>query len=146
MVPCRTRTTSERGHSDPEPCLGKTFGEPVAVGIGFRPGASAERIIGAVREVVGDSVINCLATLDHRATEPGLRCAAAQLGVPVLTYSATELARVEVDAPSAATLGRVGTPSVAEAAARLAGGRLLTPKRIVGYVTVAVAQGIPSAH
>jgi cobalt-precorrin 5A hydrolase/precorrin-3B C17-methyltransferase len=49
--------------------------------------------------------------------------------VPLVTYSAEELAAVEVPNPSGAPLAAVGTPSVAEAAALLRGGELLVPKR-----------------
>ncbi len=49
--------------------------------------------------------------------------------MPLVTYSADELAAVEVPNPSDAPLAAVGTPSVAEAAALVDGGELLVPKR-----------------
>lgn len=70
-----------------------------------------------------------LATVDTKAGEPGILGAAERLGVPLTTYSAEELARVDVPNPSGAALAAVGTPSVAEAAALARGGQLLVPKR-----------------
>jgi cobalt-precorrin 5A hydrolase/precorrin-3B C17-methyltransferase len=70
-----------------------------------------------------------LATVDAKAEEPGLVEAAERLGVPLVTYSAAELAEVEVPNPSEAPLAALGTPSVAEAAALRRGGELLVPKR-----------------
>lgn len=70
-----------------------------------------------------------LATVDAKAQEPGIVAAAERLGVPLVSYSAEELAAVEVPNPSDAPLAAVGTPSVAEAAALIGGGELLVPKR-----------------
>lgn len=65
----------------------------------------------------------------RRPHEPGLVQAAERLGVPLVTYSAEELATVEVPNPSGVALAALGTPSVAEAAALAGGGELLVPKR-----------------
>ncbi|MYW47420.1 cobalamin biosynthesis protein, partial [Streptomyces sp. SID161] len=81
-----------------------------------------------------------LATVDARAEEPGIVAAAERLGVPLVTYSAEELAAVVVPNPSAAPLAAVGTPSVAEAAALLGGGDLLVPKRKSARATCAVVR------
>ncbi|MFC6012742.1 cobalamin biosynthesis protein [Nocardia lasii] len=113
---------------------------PVAVGIGVRPGTSAERIVRAVESVVGDRVRACLATIDTRATEPGVRAAAAALGVRLTAFTAAELAEVDVDHRSNRTSAATGTPSVAEAAARLAGGgELVCPRTVVDGIVVAAA-------
>ncbi len=121
----------------------RSRGIELVVGLGFRVGVSTEHIIAAVREAVGDGVVVILATIDRRVTEPGLCDAAAHFGVPVLGYSAAELAAVPVPNPSERVGSAVGTGSVAEAAALLAGGGpLLTAKRVVDGVTVATARRI----
>ncbi|WP_083884184.1 cobalamin biosynthesis protein [Nocardia higoensis] len=120
----------------------RVFREAVAVGIGFRPGTGADRILSAVRAVLADADCRCLATLDRRGDEPGLLCAAAELRVPVRTFSAAELAGVEVPHPSECVAAATGTASVAEAAAVLAarGGPLVHAKTVHEGVTVALAQ------
>lgn len=107
---------------------------PLTVGIGLRPGTPGDTILAAIHAVLGDNEVALLATLDTRAAEPGPRAAAARLGVPLRTYTAAELAAVAVPNP-----GRY--PSVAEAAALLAGtGPLAIPKTAHGgTVTVAAA-------
>lgn len=107
---------------------------PVVVGVGAARGVRAEEVLELVGSVLreaglsGDAVAE-LATVDVRADEPGLVGAAQRLGVPVVAFSAEELAGVEVPHPSRAAADAVGTPSVAEAAALLRGGELLVPKR-----------------
>ncbi|MFF0016870.1 precorrin-3B C(17)-methyltransferase [Streptomyces sp. NPDC005374] len=106
----------------------------LVVGVGASRGAPAEEVLelieGSLREA-GLSVksVAGLATVDAKAEEPGIVAAAERLGVPLITYSAEELAVVEVPNPSEAPLAAVGTPSVAEAAALIGGGELLVPKR-----------------
>jgi cobalt-precorrin 5A hydrolase len=117
----------------------------LAAGLGFRPGTSADRILAALREVLGDNPINCLATVDRRADEPGLQAAATHLGVPVRPYTAAALALVPVPNPSPRTESALGTASVAEAAAILAAaGPLVVPKHSVDGVVVAAASLTPN--
>ena len=112
----------------------------LVVGLGIRPGTSAGRLLAALREVVGDKPIACIATIDRRAEELGLRVAVTQLGVPVRAYTAAELARVAVPNPSPRTAAALGTTSVAEAAALLAAdGPLVIPKRTVDGIVIAAA-------
>lgn len=104
------------------------------MGVGARAGVSAAEVLGLVLGVLRAAGLPAgavaeLATLDTRAAEPGLRRAAARLGVPLVAYRAMELAAVPVPHPSARARAAVGTPSVAEAAALARGGRLLVPKR-----------------
>ncbi|WP_063064974.1 cobalamin biosynthesis protein [Nocardia violaceofusca] len=118
----------------------------VIVGLGARPDPAPEAIVAAVRKVVGEGVIRCLATIDRRAQEPGVVAAAAAFEVPVTGFGADELAHVDVPHPGDRAAVAVGTPSVAEAAALLAWarwgrrGRLIVPKRAFGTITVAVAE------
>ncbi|MFI9404224.1 cobalamin biosynthesis protein [Nocardia sp. NPDC052316] len=117
----------------------------LAVGLGLRSGTPADSIVEAVRKTLGDNEISCLATIDRRMDEPGLRDAAAELGVPIQGYAAAELADVAVPNPDSRTAAAVGTGSVAEAAAILAAGHgtLVITKRIVAGLTIAVAQRAP---
>ncbi|MGW8700488.1 precorrin-3B C(17)-methyltransferase [Streptomyces eurythermus] len=117
----------------------------LVVGVGASRGAPAEEVLalveGALREAgLAARSVGELATVDAKAGEPGIVAAAERLGVPLVTYSAEELAGVEVPNPSAAPLAAVGTPSVAEAAALLRGGELLVPKRKSAMATCAVVR------
>jgi cobalamin biosynthesis protein CbiG len=110
------------------------------VGIGARSGVGADEVLAAIDAVLPPGTTGVrLATLDVRAAEAGLLAAAATRGWPLTGHPAAELARVPVPSPSADVAARVGTPSVAEAAALLGGGTLLVPRTVHGRVTVAVA-------
>ncbi|WP_030318443.1 precorrin-3B C(17)-methyltransferase [Streptomyces sp. NRRL B-3229] len=106
----------------------------LVIGVGASKGAPADEVLelveGALREAgLSARSVAGLATVDAKAGEPGIVAAAERLGVPLITWSAEELAAVEVPNPSEAPLAAVGTPSVAEAAALIGGGELLVPKR-----------------
>ncbi|MFI7525581.1 cobalamin biosynthesis protein [Nocardia salmonicida] len=123
---------------------GARAGSPLAVGIGVRPGTQADRIVRAVHAVVGDTTIACLATLDRRATESGVLAAAATLRVAVAAFTAEQLAEVDVRHRSDRASAAVGTPSVAEAAALLAGhGELVCGRTIVDGIVIAAATVSP---
>ncbi|MEV5103333.1 precorrin-3B C(17)-methyltransferase [Streptomyces massasporeus] len=106
----------------------------LVVGVGASRGAPVEEVLGLVEEALREAGLSVasvaeLATVDAKAEEAGIVEAARRLGVPLVTYSAEELAGVDVPNPSDAPLAAVGTPSVAEAAALVGGGELLVPKR-----------------
>lgn len=106
----------------------------LAVGVGASKDAPEDEVLGLIREALEGAGLSALSvaelvTVDAKAQEPGIVAAAARLGVPLRTYPAHELARIEVPHPSDAPLAAVGTPSVAEAAALAGGGELLVPKR-----------------
>lgn len=106
----------------------------LVVGVGASKGAPVEEVLGLIEEALRGAGLSAaslaeLATVDAKAGERGIVEAARRLGVPLVTYGAGELARVEVPNPSDAPLAAVGTPSVAEAAALVGGGELLVPKR-----------------
>jgi cobalt-precorrin 5A hydrolase/precorrin-3B C17-methyltransferase len=106
----------------------------LVVGVGASKGAPAEEVLGLIESSLRDAGLSPkslaeLATVDAKADEPGIVAAAERLGVPLVTYSGEELAKVDVPNPSDAPLAAVGTPSVAEAAALVGGGELLVPKR-----------------
>ncbi|MER5180571.1 precorrin-3B C(17)-methyltransferase [Streptomyces sp. NPDC002896] len=119
-----------------EPVDGQVVLRPpsLVVGVGASKGAPADEILDLIRTALRDAALSPLsvaelATVDAKAGEAGIVEAARQLGVPVVTYGADELAGVDVPNPSGAPLAAVGTPSVAEAAALVRGGELLVPKR-----------------
>ncbi|MFI1208370.1 precorrin-3B C(17)-methyltransferase [Streptomyces sp. NPDC020802] len=106
----------------------------LVVGVGASKGAPVDEVLGLVEAALRDAGLSArsvaeLATVDAKAGEPGIVGAAERLGVPLVTYAAEELAKVDVPNPSDAPLAAVGTPSVAEAAALVRGGELLVPKR-----------------
>ncbi|WP_225829093.1 precorrin-3B C(17)-methyltransferase [Streptomyces naphthomycinicus] len=106
----------------------------LVVGVGASKGAPAAEVLGLIEGTLAGAGLSPasvaeLATVDAKAQEPGIVAAAERLGVPLVTYSAEELAGVEVPNPSDAPLTAVGTPSVAEAAALRGGGALVVPKR-----------------
>jgi len=122
-----------------EPASGEVLLRPpsLVVGVGASKGAPVDEVLSVIEDALRDARLSArsvaqLATVDAKSEEPGILEAAARLGVPVVTYSAEELARVEVPNPSDAPLAAVGTPSVAEAAALVGGGELLVPKRKSG--------------
>ncbi|MEW2051026.1 precorrin-3B C(17)-methyltransferase [Streptomyces sp. NPDC005476] len=119
-----------------QPAAGEVLLRPpsLVVGVGASRGAPVDEVLdlvaGALRDAgLSPASIAELASVDAKAEEPGIVEAARRFGVPVVTYSAEELAAVEVPNPSDAPLTAVGTPSVAEAAALVGGGELLVPKR-----------------
>jgi cobalt-precorrin 5A hydrolase/precorrin-3B C17-methyltransferase len=106
----------------------------LVVGVGASRGVPADEVLDLVLGALRDAGLSArslaeLATVDAKRDEPGIVEAAARLGVPVVTYPAEELTRVDVPNPSDAPLAAVGTPSVAEASALARGGELLVPKR-----------------
>jgi cobalt/nickel transport system ATP-binding protein len=110
------------------------------VGIGAMSGVSADEVLAAVDSVLPPGTADVrLATVDSRASEPGLTGAAARRGWSVTGYTAAQLATVPVPSPSTRVAVLVGTPSVAEAAALLGGGSLVVGKTVHGRVTVAVS-------
>ncbi|MFE8009485.1 Rv2231c family pyridoxal phosphate-dependent protein CobC [Streptomyces sp. NPDC057418] len=117
----------------------------LVVGVGARRGVPAGEVLALVREALGAAGLSVadvveLATLDTRADEPGIAGAAAELGVPVRSWTAAVLAAVRVPNPSGAPQAAVGTPSVAEAAALAGADQLLVPKRKSASATCAVAR------
>ncbi|MEU9140739.1 precorrin-3B C(17)-methyltransferase [Streptomyces sp. NPDC048404] len=106
----------------------------LVVGVGASRGAPVEEVLALVGDTLREAGLSArsvagLATVDAKSEEPGIVGAAGRLGVPLVTYTAKELAAVAVPNPSDAPLAAVGTPSVAEAAALMGGGELLVPKR-----------------
>ncbi|WP_069773851.1 precorrin-3B C(17)-methyltransferase [Streptomyces sp. LUP30] len=119
-----------------EPAEGEVLVRPpsLVVGVGASRGVPVDEVLDLVEGALRDAGLSPrslaeLATVDAKRDEPGIVAAAARLGVPVVTYPAEELTKVEVPNPSDAPLAAVGTPSVAEASALVRGGELLVAKR-----------------
>lgn len=138
------------------------------VGIGCKRGTSWQLIDRAIEQVFQEnqlfpSAIAGIATIDTKASEVGLLELCRLRNLPLKTFSAQILRSVCVPNPATITDHKVGTPSVAEAAAILAASQLtsltfpftsieelrvrfLIPKQIFqlqgqpGAVTIAVAQ------
>ena len=121
------------------------------IGIGCERGTSKELIDLAIEETckiyhLAPEAIAGVASIDLKADEMGIVEVCQQRNLTFKTFTAEELNRVEVPTPSAVVDREVGTPSVAEAAATLAGNNLLVSKQIFkleiysGAVTIAIAQ------
>jgi cobalt-precorrin 5A hydrolase len=136
------------------------------VGIGFRKETTQENIEFAIRrvfqdfhlldssliyeavEVINPMLIACIASIDKKATEASLIQLCHSYSIPLKTFTAELLNGVDVPNPSQITKNKVGSLSVAEAAAILAASSLtgivnhsiLVPKQIYSTVTVAVVQ------
>ncbi|MEV4612085.1 Rv2231c family pyridoxal phosphate-dependent protein CobC [Kitasatospora sp. NPDC049258] len=125
--------------------VGPVHGPSLSIGVGASRGVDAAEVLALVDAALAEAgrsraEIGRLATLDARLDEPGLRSAAAELGLPLTGHAAQALAAVPVPNPSGRALAAVGTPSVAEAAALLgSGGALLVPRRSSARATVAIA-------
>jgi cobalt-precorrin 5A hydrolase len=119
-----------------------------ALGLGCRPGVAADAVLAAVASLSADlaGAPDMIATIASRHGEPGLVAAAAALGLPLVFLPQSALAEA---APAAVTTSErvvalFGVPSVAETAALAAAGpgaKLTVPRRVVGPVTIAVAEG-----
>ncbi len=135
------------------------------VGIGCQKGSSRELIAAAIQQVfeenqLDQSAIAGFATIETKASEFGLVELCRLCNLPLKTFAASILSTVCVPNPAETTNKKVGTPSVAEAAAILAASgftpsvvgkqklevQLLVSKQIFrlqeqpGAVTLAVAQ------
>jgi cobalt-precorrin 5A hydrolase len=120
----------------------------LVLGIGCNRHTSKEEIAQAVEETLNSAwlarlAVGRIATIAEKGNEAGLLAFAAELGLPLTTYSREELNHVRSPSPpSAYALAAVGAFGVCEPAALLAaeGGPLLIPKQKCGQVTVAVAR------
>uniref|UniRef100_A0AAU2JLT9 Aminotransferase n=1 Tax=Streptomyces sp. NBC_00049 TaxID=2903617 RepID=A0AAU2JLT9_9ACTN len=120
------------------------YATQLVIGVGGRAGVSVAEVCALVEETLrgaglAPAAVTALATVESKAGEAGITGAAKRFGVPLLSYSAEELAAIEVPHPSDAVRTAAGTPSVAEAAALAGGGELLVPKRRSVAATCAVA-------
>lgn len=164
MVGCRSKANSDELNQEIDQVQ-----QVLWVGIGCKRGTSWQLIDRAIEEIFREnqlfpSAIAGIATIDTKASEVGLVELCRLRNLPLKTFSAQILRSVCVPNPATITDRKVGTPSVAEAAAMLAASQLtsltvfpftsieelrvrfLVPKQIFqlqgqpGAVTLAVAQ------
>lgn len=101
-------------------------------GIGCRPGTPLPALLAALEAAGG---ADALATIPERADE--LRPLAHACGLPLHLVA---VAGIATPTQSVRILAAFGTGSVAEAAAIVAGGCLIHPRRTFGPVTIAIAE------
>lgn len=126
------------------------------VGIGCRRGKSYEQLRDFVRETLEELGLRregvcALASIDVKKEEPGLLSLAAELGVPLVTFSAQQLEEAELDGWTFAESDRVrehvGTGNVCERAAVAAGvGKILRGKTSRDGMTVCVGMAPVSLY
>lgn len=124
----------------------------VRVGVGCRRGASEEQVEAAWRHALSElgpaapdeRAVVGVATIDIKASEPGLLAFCDRHGWDLRTYSAEELAAVPGTFASSEFVRQVtGVDGVCERAAVAAGGELALGKTAWDGVTVAVALQAP---
>lgn len=117
----------------------------VRVGMGCRRNTSASALRSLLEEVltqegIPQNAVSALCTIDLKKDERGLQELAGELGVPLTTYSAQELAQVPGDfTPSPFVEQVTGVDNVCERAALACGGTLLRKKTAKDRATVALA-------
>lgn len=104
------------------------------LGIGCRRGADPESVRRAASDFLAEHGLNParlarLASCDVKAGEPALLKLAATWNVPLDFHPAGTLAAVDVPTPSEQVREKIGTPSVAEAAALLSAARLIADEK-----------------
>ena len=122
----------------------------LVLGVGASTGASPDGLERAVDNLLDSAnldvrCVGAVATLDAKTAEPAIVALAERLEVDLVGLGAAALAAVEVPNPSEVVRRAVGTPSVSEAAALLAGGpgaQLIAGKTVsaTGDSTVALAR------
>ncbi len=116
----------------------------LVVGVGASSDATADAATELLDDVLATSglalaSLSAVATIDRRAADPVV----IAVGLPVVSFRASELAVVPVPNPSDVVLHEVGTASVGEAAALLAAGpaaELVVQKRKGSTATLSIAR------
>ncbi len=106
-----------------------------AIGLGCDRGtplATVQACVDAALAQIGATVVDvaAAASIDAKADEAAFIELAARHGWTMQWFSAAQLAAVPVPNPSATVQRYMGTPSVSEAAALLAGGVAMTDLRV----------------
>ncbi|MBW2130822.1 MAG: cobalt-precorrin 5A hydrolase [Deltaproteobacteria bacterium] len=115
-------------------------------GIGCNRGTEGREIIDLVvstfeRYSLALKALKCLASIEAKRDEEGLKRAAEELGVPAVFVDLSEIRSVSVPHPSVMVEKHMGVQSVCEATAivKSGNGRLLIPKTKSRNATLAVA-------
>lgn len=122
----------------------------LVLGIGASKGVDAREVLDLVDRTLTGAGLSAasvagVATVDAKSDEPGIVEACRTRGWAMTGFPAAMLAKVPVPNPSRAPLAALGTPSVAEAAALLAGDVLVVDKHKSAMATCAVARRNPGA-
>ncbi|MCX5891568.1 MAG: cobalt-precorrin 5A hydrolase [Deltaproteobacteria bacterium] len=118
----------------------------LVAGLGCHKGTPAAEIISFIKDTfkkerLSLASLKALATIELKKAEPGLKEAAARLGVEFIWFTKEELQDVKVPNPSQQLVRLVGVVSVSEAAALKGGGvELILTKRKGANATLAVAR------
>lgn len=151
--PAPVLAVTDRSYHGPHPAV--IYRPPsLVVGVGASRGVPAAEVLALVDDALAAGGLSALsvrhlATVTVKAGEPGLREAAERRGWSLVSHDAATLAGVAVPNPSERVRAEVGTPSVAEAAARVGApagsppGELVVPKRKSAMATVAIARHRP---
>lgn len=122
----------------------------LVVGVGAIREAPPDRVLAMIESTVADAglalgSVRALVTAEVKSDDSAIRAVARERNWPLLTFSSSTLAAIEVPNPSAYVAAAIGTPSVAEAGALAVGpdAELVVPKRHDGVVTVAVSRLAP---
>jgi cobalt-precorrin 5A hydrolase len=118
------------------------------IGVGCRKGTSQEEILEAIGRAMkkGGCLmddVRCVATIDLKGNEPGLRETSLMLGIPLRTIPTDLIKRFNGPYQrSAFVKEKIGVEGVSEPCALLAGRRtkLIVPKMKWGRVCVAIAR------
>jgi histidinol-phosphate aminotransferase len=119
----------------------------LVLGIGGREGAEPSALLDLAAKALAEhgltlTDVATLATLDARASHPGIQLLAVVAEAGIRDFTAGELAEQPVDHPSATVARHTGTPSVAEAAVRATGATPIgSPLKADGWVVVVGGQG-----
>jgi histidinol-phosphate aminotransferase len=119
------------------------------VGIGGREGADPSALLDLVAKALAEhgltlTDVETLATIDARASHPGIQLLAVVAEAGIRHFTADELATQDVDHPSETVARHAGTPSVAEAAVRATGATPLAPPLKADGWVVVVGQALPT--
>lgn len=120
--------------------------QDLIVGMGCKRGTSSETLEEHILRVLKEQNlplerVACVATIDLKAEEPGLRALCKAHRWPMRCFSAQQLSQAPgVFTPSEFVSSVTGVDNVCERAAVCAGGTLLTKKTAQNGVTVALAQ------
>ncbi len=117
------------------------------IGVGCRKGTTQEEIIEAIGQALKEGEcsidgVRCIATIDLKGNEPGLKEACLAMGVPLRTVPFDLIERFNGPYQrSALVKEKIGVEGVSEPCALLAGRRtkLILPKFKRGRVCVAIA-------
>ena len=120
----------------------------LVLGVGASRGAATSDVRDLVMSTLRENALRAssvvsVVSIDLKADEVAIVALAAELGVPLRTFAAADLAGHEVPNPSNVVADATGSRSVAEASVLQAGAELVVPKRKNAVATVAIGRLAP---